>query len=101
MLIYESGYSQQEVTLEGYSASIEAQIVSVNDSALNIESEGVEYELEYKYDGTSLITYLEDVPSYPYDEVDYWMKVSDEPPDQQIETLGVSNYDFQNEIEFA
>jgi len=79
MVIYESGHIEQDITINEKNTFIEGQIEIIDDSTMNMDSEDIKYELGYDYDGKKLTTYLEDVSAFPYDEVDHWTKISDEP----------------------
>lgn len=79
MVIYESGHIEQDITINEKNSFIKGQIKIIDDSTMNMDSEDVQYKLGYDYDGKKLTTYLKDVSAFPYDEVDHWTKISEEP----------------------
>lgn len=99
MVIDDSGLMQQEWTLDQEQHSMELNLEIIDDSTLLLEQEGQAYELSYEYDGSTLITYLQDMPEIPYDEENQWTKLAEEAPDQQMQVLGVRSAEAQDEMD--
>ena len=94
MIIFEPGYMHQDIKINGVHIVAEQQFELIDEDTLATEVDGIAYEMEFEFDGTDLVTYFSDVPGFPYDEENYWIKISDDTP--EINTMGVLSEDDQS-----